>query len=398
MRLTNKGTYGRELITIKGKIRFSRTILVPADIESAKKLFAEEGIKSVAPVDAALGIDKIPFKVTARMICEIVKEAVRNKSYSDAAEGIYKTFHVDISPDQIRRITDYAGDLVFASDLEKAEYAKLHENDKIDRRKRRHRKNDVLYLETDGAMVNTRVEKEGSSWMECKMGMAFNERDIHRWTSKKGEPCHSIMKREFIGFIGSANEFMYHFLAMAKRNESDYCSEVVIISDGAIWIQNMVKQHFPNATHILDLYHAKENACKFASFIYAGSPEKAKAASVEWCDMIENGKAEELIEILKPYEGKKMPPGILNLHTYLSNHHSCMNYPEYKRKGYFVGSGAQESANKYVMQNRMKLQGMRWNKRTGQGMLSLKAKYEADRWNEVEQLIYEDCSVNKAAN
>ena len=398
MRLTNKGSYGRELITTKGKIRFSRTILVPADSESARKLFAEEGIKSVSPVDAALGIERIPFKITARMICEIVKEAVRSNSYSDAAVRIQERFHVSISPDQIRRITDYAGELVFASDLEKAEYAKLHENDKIDRRKRRHRKNDVLYLETDGAMVNTRVEKEGSSWMECKIGMAFNERDIYRWTSKKGEACHSIMKREFIGFIGSANEFMYHFLAMAKRNEADYCSEVVIISDGAIWIQNMVKKHFPNATHILDLYHAKENANKFAAFIYTRNPDQAKEASAKWCDMIENGQAEELIEILKPYAGKKMPPGILNLHTYLSNHHECMHYPEYRRKGYFVGSGAQESANKYVMQDRMKLQGMRWNKQTGQGMLSLKAKYEADRWDEVKQLIYGDCGINKATN
>ena len=114
--------------------------------------------------------------------------------------------------------------------------------------------------------------------------------------------------------------------------------------------------------------------------------------------MIENGQAEELIEILKPYAGKKMPPGILNLHTYLSNHHECMHYPEYRWKGYFVGSGAQESANKYVMQDRMKLQGMRWNKQTGQGMLSLKAKYEADRWDEVKQLIYGDCGINKATN
>lgn len=287
---------------------------------------------------------------------------------------------------------------MFSSDLAQAEYAKLHENDKIDRRKSRHRKNDVLYLETDGAMVNTRVEKEGSSWMECKIGMAFNEKDIHRWISNKGEACHSIMKREFIGFIGSANEFMYHYLAMAKRNESDYCSEVVIFSDGPIWIQNMVKQHFPNATHILDLYHAKENAFEFASYIYPKNPEKARTTSAQWCDMIEDGKAEELIKLLKPYEGEKMPPGILNLHTYLSNHHSCMHYPEYKKKGYFVGSGAQESANKYVMQDRMKLQGMRWNKRTGQGMLSHKAKYVADRWDEVIQLIYENCGVIKAAN
>lgn len=99
MRLTNKGSYSRELITTKGKIRFSRTLLVPGDSESACKFFAEEKIKSVAPVDVALGIDKIPFKITARMICEIVREAVRSNSYSDAFVRIQERFHVDISPD-----------------------------------------------------------------------------------------------------------------------------------------------------------------------------------------------------------------------------------------------------------------------------------------------------------
>ena len=46
-----------------------------------------------------------------------------------------------------------------------------------------------------------------------------------------------------------------------------------------------------------------------------------------------------------------------------------------------------ESANKYTMQNRIKLQGMRWNTETAQGVLSLKARIESDRWYEIESLI-----------
>ena len=64
-----------------------------------------------------------------------------------------------------------------------------------------------------------------------------------------------------------------------------------------------------------------------------------------------------------------------------------MNYKDYKDKGYFVGSGASESANKYTMQNRMKLQGMRWNVATGQGMLSLKARLESNCWDEVDPIL-----------
>ena len=68
-----------------------------------------------------------------------------------------------------------------------------------------------------------------------------------------------------------------------------------------------------------------------------------------------------------------------------------MDYPAYKAKGYFVGSGAIESGNIRLMQNRMKLQGMRWKLSSGQGMLSLKAKYESGKWDDVVQLMQEHC-------
>ena len=71
-----------------------------------------------------------------------------------------------------------------------------------------------------------------------------------------------------------------------------------------------------------------------------------------------------------------------------------MDYGAFREAGYFVGSGAIESANKYTMQNRMKLQGMRWNRETGQGMLSLKARLESGRWFEVEPLLRESCRLS----
>ena len=64
-----------------------------------------------------------------------------------------------------------------------------------------------------------------------------------------------------------------------------------------------------------------------------------------------------------------------------------MDYKEYRKLNLYVGSGAIESANKYTMQNRMKLQGMRWNTETAQGVLSLKARLESDRWYEIESLL-----------
>ncbi len=197
-------------------------------------------------------------------------------------------------------------------------------------------------------------------------------------------------KREFVGYIGPAADFQYHFLALAKRNNCDLCSEVVVISDGAQWIHNIVKEFFPKATHILDLFHVKENAGKFAQAVKRGKNQKKQYAD-KLCSLIEKGNIEGLLAALEPHKDAPLPPGVPNFYTYVINHKDCMNYPLYKQKGYFVGSGAIESGNIRLMQNRMKLQGMRWKLSSGQGMLSLKAKYESSRWKEVVKLMNKHC-------
>jgi hypothetical protein len=55
--------------------------------------------------------------------------------------------------------------------------------------------------------------------------------------------------------------------------------------------------------------------------------------------------------------------------------------PLYEQKGYFIGSGAIESGNKIVLQQRLKQAGMRWNVETAQNILKLKAKTESGLWH-----------------
>ena len=391
MVLKNNANLERKLIGTFGEVHYSRASMIPADKDSAAILWDTEGVKSIFPLDCALGVDALPFKITCKMMCAIAKEAVRARSYADASANIFEKYHVEISAFQVEKVTDYVGALVFAEQLRQAEEAEQLSRQKVDGRLRRRRKNDILYLELDGAMVHIRDKKEGDGWMESKHAIAFHTSDIHYYPLKGGEETgHRILKREFVGYIGSAEDFKYHFYALAKRNHCDLCSEVVVISDGALWIRDIVKELLPKATHILDLYHAKENAGKFAQAVKQGKKQK-KAFADELCGLIDDGNVSGLIDVLKPYKDIKLPPGVINFYTYVDNHKDCMNYPLYKEKGYFVGSGAIESGNIRLMQNRMKLQGMRWKLSNGQGMLSLKAKYESGKWNEVENLLQIHC-------
>ena len=389
--MKNNGILKRKITGTFGEIGYSRASLIPADKESARILQETENKKSIFPLDCALGVDVLPFKISCQMMCAIAKEAVRARSYSDASINIEEKYHVQLSSVQIEKVTDFIGALVFKAQLQEAKEAESLSHQKVDGRLRRRRKNDILYLELDGAMVHVRDKKDGDGWMESKHAIAFHSSDVYYFKSDTGEDTgHRIMNRDFIGLIGSAEDFKYHFYALAKRNACDLCSELVVISDGALWIRDIVRELLPKATHILDLYHAKENAGKFAQAVKRGKLQKKEFAD-ELCRLIECGNISDLLKVLIPYKDQKFPPGVLNFYKYIENHKECMNYPLYKRKGYFVGSGAIESGNIRLMQNRMKLQGMRWKMSSGQGMLSLKAKYESNKWDEVEFLMQHLC-------
>ena len=72
---------------------------------------------------------------------------------------------------------------------------------------------------------------------------------------------------------------------------------------------------------------------------------------------------------------------------YLINNKDKMSYNSYKFKGYYIGSGAIESANKVILQRRLKQAGMRWSVPTAQAVLSLRAKVESGMWDEVKFLV-----------
>lgn len=379
------------MTTLYGDIEFSRTQLVPADKDSLKKLITLTGNKSVYPLDCYLGIDNLPFKITTKMMTAITKEAVRAASYERAAEVIRQHYNVDISDDTVRNVTDFVGGIVFQDDKQRAQTALNNHSEKIDKRTIHKRQSDILYIEMDGAMVNTRIQVDGTSWRECKIAIAFLSEDLKSWTTKSGETRRQIVDKRLIGYIGNCHDFLPYVLALAERYEYKLRNQIVVVSDGADWIQKLVGKAFPNAIHVLDLSHVKEHIGTFGHYLYKDESD-ARIWIDNIIDLVEDGRIEEVLTKLEPHKNIKCPPNVLNLYTYIDNHKNSMNYKLYREKGYFVGSGASESANKYSMQDRMKLQGMRWKTVSAQTMLSLKSRIESGCWKEVEDLVREECT------
>lgn len=360
---------------------YARYVLRPANAESAKRLFETENRKTVVPLDSALGIDGIPFKMTISIMLDIAYWAIKLDSYQETEDFFKRCHDIQISDDSIREVVNYVGKIVFKDDSLAAQKCK-NDFEACRVSDMQFKKKGILYLQTDGAALNTRTrDQNDSSWRENKLGVAFSDDNIQYWKGKKGESMHRILKREYISLIGSAQDFKFHFLALALRNGYGSYEKTVIISDGATWIRNMKDELFPDAQHILDLFHLKENVYSFAKEIFKNDDAKYVPWAENMCRKLEDGRWKEVLEKLEPYKNMPAKPGIVNLYTYIYNNRDNINYPAYKEAGMFVGSGAIESGNKTVLQKRLKLPGMRWNIDTAQYVVALRAKLESGLWD-----------------
>jgi hypothetical protein len=350
------------------------------------------GLKSIAPLDSHLGLSGLPFKITPSAMIKISFWAQNQGSYQRAEEVICRLMRTRVNDDTVRLVSNFVGDIVFNNDCRKAEAAykalclgELNFSKDI---------KGVLYIQADGAALNTRLRNEyGSTWRENKLGEVFSSNDIHYWTDKHGKKRHQINKREYISYIGSVSEFKKHLFACALRGGYGQLKETVLLSDGAAWIRNMVEEFFPDAQHILDFFHLCENVYGYAKHIFNMDESQYMPWAKDICEKLKTGNARIVLNELEKLKDKKLINCPINLYSYIMNNINNIDYPTYEQKGYFIGSGAIESGNKLILQDRLKRAGMRWNTTTAQAMLTLKSKAESGLWTtDVEMPLLKHCA------
>jgi hypothetical protein len=342
-------------------------------------------------MDSYLGLAGMPFKITPAAMLKIAYWAQNQSSYQRAEDAIAEALGIRINDDTIRQVANYVGGTVFINDCTKADEAfntlssgKLKFQQTI---------NGVVYIQTDGAALNTRLKDEsGSSWRENKLGEVFNTGNIRYWTNHKGERQHQILQKEYISFVGTVDIFKKHLLACALRNGYGKFKETIVLSDGATWIRNMVEELFPDAQQILDYFHLCENVHTFAKALFNNDSGKYTPWAKNICALLKKSQYKIVLQALEPTKDNKPNGCSVNLYGYITNNIKNIDYVSYEKKGYFIGSGAIESGNKIVLQDRLKRAGMRWNTETAQAMLTLKTKAESNIWfRDVEQPFLSQC-------
>ena len=368
------------LLTINGYIKITRNVLIPADsnsLERLKELYGAE-IKSIVPLDMVLGIWNMPFKVTPAMMLVISHTAISQCSYQKTEECIESLKKIKIGDDTIRKIVNYIGKIIFEKECKIVD--KNIEDDKFGKFPKNYNIDGVLYAEADGCFLCTQnLVTKKREWREIRNGLVFNSLDLKVWKSDNGKEYHKIEKKEYISHFGCIDEFKRHFYALMLRNGYGKFKETVILGNGATWIKNFKKEYVSNSLQILDFYHVYSNMSKFADFVFKSRDEREEKLNI-WIRLLLDGEIEILLSELYKYRDLKCPEGIVNIYTYISNNLDSINYKYYREKGYLIGSGGIEGANKSVIQERLKLQGTKWIRDNAHYVAILRAKYCSDRW------------------
>lgn len=337
--------------------------------------------KQIIPLDEYLRIDKLPFKASVTAMIEIAFWGQNQSSFKKASQIIKRIHNIDISPNNVLRITKYIGKLVYEFVYKKAleiwnNRAKLSLDCKT--------KKGTLYIEADGAAVNTRVEDEnGSTWKENKLAIFFSDKDIY----KRKDKANLILHKEYVSYLGNVDTF--RILLFAKAVELEYWKyeNIVFISDGATWLRNMISELFPEAIQILDKFHLIENIYEYARILFNDNKKKMEIFKDKIIGYCYSNEYDLIQKELKKYAKRDIPTTVCNLPTYIENNKDKINYSTYEHNNWFVGSGAIESSNKTVVQLRLKQAGMRWSVAGANDLLTLRCFDESSNWHQIEKIV-----------
>ena len=302
-------------------------------------------------------------------------------SFKKASDIIYRIYGFKISYITVMNITKFIGKIVYDYNYNNSLETW---NNRTNLELSLLNKKGTLYIQADGATVNTRIEDEnGSTWKENKLGIFFSESDMY----KRKDKSNIINHKEYVSYIGNVDTF--RILVFAKAVELEYWKyeTIVFISDGATWLRNMINELFPEAIQILDKFHLIENIYEYAKYIFNEDMKKVEKFKNKIIDYCYSNEYNLIVKELNKYKNISIPKTTCNLPVYLENNKDKINYSKYEHNGWFVGSGAIESSNKTVVQLRLKQAGMRWSVDGANYIIALRCMCESDNWDKIEKIV-----------
>jgi hypothetical protein len=178
----------------------------------------------------------------------------------------------------------------------------------------------------------------------------------------------------------------------AERRGVRQARWLLALCDGGNWIDPLLEQYFGLLARIIDWCHASEHLWAAARAAYGADTPEAAMWAERWEAWLWDGKVEAVIQALAEQserlgppqtgDGREHPRRVLHQDVgYFTKHKDHMRYPEYRARGWPIGSGVTEAAVKQF-NKRVKGTEQFWREEGVEPILMLRALWisQDDRW------------------
>ena len=345
---------------------------------------------SGAPLDEALGIPAFGPSMEARQ--KICHAAAVGRSFEDGREILKEHGAIAMSAKHVRKLAEEEGQLLA--------YDRWREVESYQQRRLSVKSTeapDILAVTADGGRVQTRNEDAGNRWKEDKIGVVYDAAPQPQAHAEPGAyEGAKAQTKTYVASMENWESFGWMLRLEAERRGYLKARVKLFLADGAPHIRELKNLHFPEAVFILDWAHAAQHLGDCAKALFGEGTGKAHAWYQAHRSKLWEGKRDEIIEELQKHSRRlglpekneldTSPRKVIhqNAYSYFPNNKEAINYPEFRGKGWPIGSGVAEGA---VKQFALRVKGSEkfWNvSNTGaEEMLALCALYHSEdgRWD-----------------
>jgi hypothetical protein len=320
-----------------------------------------------SPLDEELEL--LPGRLTPRLQEGLVRLSTWIPSFAKAANEFAWFTQVKVDRSTAARITESAGAAAVA--------VYEREVERIEREcPEAPAGPDTLIFSVDGAMVPLQHRE----WAEVRT-LAVGA--VAPAVEHEGESVIKTHDLSYFSRLANSETFSQQALGELHRRGMETARRVGAVVDGAVWCQSCIDLHYPEAVRILDFAHAAEylNAIGRPKGVATALLSEAEITRLRH-DLKHTGPTTVLAELRVLVAAHPNVPDLPSSLAYLEKREAHMQYPQFVAQGWPIGSGCVESANKLVVEDRLKGAGMHWAASHVNPMLALRNAVCNDRWVE----------------
>ena len=359
--MESHGLKTKELLTILGPVSYARSMFQCPACNATRY-----------PGDEALDVVETTRSPGVR---RLMARAGSQSTFKDGCDDLSMYAGIEVSAKDVERVAENLGREIEAWQTRERESPK----DKA---------LPLLYIAYDGTGVPmTKQELKGrkgkdgpAHTREAKLGCVFTQTT----TDANGFPVRDPNSTTFVGAIETAETFGERIYREAVRRGLLCAKRVVILGDGAEWIKNLADLHFPRATVIIDLYHAREHVSELCKSLFGADEKQVRQQRIRWWTYLDHGNVEKILlqaQQKLPKNAETRRKAEAELH-YLEKNKHRMRYAEFRTQGFFVGSGVVEAGCKTVIGQRLKQSGMEWSVRGANAIIVLRCIMKSNRFED----------------